>query len=230
VHGRSEAKLQAVADALSTATVCCDLSDLSAVASLADELADQPPFDVLLHNAGVYKSPSPRTADGLDVRFVVNTLAPYLLTQRLLPTLPSTARVVTVASAAQSPVDLDALRGETQLGDFGAYGQSKLALIHWTQHLARAHGGRPLFASLNPGSLLATNMVREGFGIDGHDPSIGRDILTEAAVGERFDTANGRYFDNDAGDFGPPHPHARDPERDRAVTEAVHALVSEWLP
>jgi len=31
----------------------------------------------VINNAGVFKTPSPITDDGLDERFVVNTLAPY---------------------------------------------------------------------------------------------------------------------------------------------------------
>ena len=36
-------------------------------------------LDVLINNTGVLKTPQTRTPEGLDVRFVVNTLAPYLL-------------------------------------------------------------------------------------------------------------------------------------------------------
>ena len=35
----------------------------------------------------IYKTPMTITKDGLDIRFVVNTLSPYLLTQRLFPLL-----------------------------------------------------------------------------------------------------------------------------------------------
>ncbi len=38
-------------------------------------------LDVLINNAGVFSAPDPVTKDGLDVRFAVNTVAPYLLTQ-----------------------------------------------------------------------------------------------------------------------------------------------------
>ena len=51
------------------------------------------------------------TDDGLDIRFAVNTVAPYLLIQRLLPLLRPGARVVNLSSAAQSPVNLEALAG-----------------------------------------------------------------------------------------------------------------------
>ncbi len=49
-------------------------------------------LDVLINNAGVFKTPHPITQDGLDVRFAVNTTAPYLLTQRLLRCLDHQGR------------------------------------------------------------------------------------------------------------------------------------------
>jgi NAD(P)-dependent dehydrogenase (short-subunit alcohol dehydrogenase family) len=68
-------------------------------------------LNVLINNAGVFKTTAPRTQDGLDVRFAVNTLAPYLLTQKLLPLLGRSGRVINLSSAGQSPVDAEALAG-----------------------------------------------------------------------------------------------------------------------
>ena len=63
-----------------------DLSHLPDVATLAQAVTEKhTQLDVLINNAGVYKTAETRTQEGLDVRFAVNTLAPWLLTQRLLP-------------------------------------------------------------------------------------------------------------------------------------------------
>ena len=91
---------------------------------------------MLINNAGVYKTPDPVTQDGLDVRFVVNTIAPYLLTQRLLPAMRPSGRVVNVTSAAQVPVNLEALAGRVRLDDMAAYAQSKLGLVMWSRAIA----------------------------------------------------------------------------------------------
>ncbi|MDI4662464.1 MULTISPECIES: SDR family NAD(P)-dependent oxidoreductase [Cobetia] len=88
IHGRSEQKVNGVvaelvaqAGAERVAGFVADLSDLAAIDSLAsDVLAANANLDVLINNAGVFQAPSVVTADGLDLRFVVNTLAPYLLT------------------------------------------------------------------------------------------------------------------------------------------------------
>lgn len=229
LHGRDAAKLAAVAEALGDrvlGTYRADLADLDAVLAMAEAIrADHTWIDVLIHNAGVLKTPTPRTPEGLDVRFLVNVLAPMLLTRELLPLLPADGRVVSVSSAAQSPVDLAALRGERELPAMAAYGQSKLALAVWSQAMGEAHPDGPVFVAVNPGSLLASKMVREGFGIAGRDPTIGADILCRAALDPAFAAAHGRYYDNDDGAFGVLHPAGREPERNAALLAALEALL-----
>lgn len=235
LHGRNEAKLARAAEAVEgrgrgavVGTVVADFSDLAEVERLADHLlATGDSLDVVINNAGVYRAPETRTTDGLDVRFVVNTIAPYLLTRRLLPLLADTARVVNVSSAAQAPVDLEALTGRVQLADMAAYAQSKLALTAWSRHLALELGDtRPSVIAVNPGSLLATTMVKEGFGVEGNDVGIGVDILVRAALSDEFAGASGTYYDNDAHRFADPHPDALDPTRTAALVEAIDAILA----
>ena len=122
-----------------------------------------------------------------------------------------------------------ALAGRTRLAeDFPAYAQSKLAITMWSRQLADELGpDGPAVIAVNPGSLLATKMVKEGFGVAGNDIGIGADILVRAALGDDFATASGRYWDNDAGSFGSPHPDALDPAITRTVTEEVDRLAAE---
>ncbi|KKL83235.1 hypothetical protein LCGC14_1976810, partial [marine sediment metagenome] len=224
---RSAEKLAAAAEEVggSPETYRADLSDLGAVASLAQQVrARHERLDVLINNAGVLKAPQTRTKHGFDLRFVVNTLAPWVLTQNLLPILPKDGRVVNLSSAAQAPVDMAALRGTRDLGDMDAYAQSKLAITIWTQELARVHPEGPVFVAVNPGSLLASKMVKEGFGVAGNDLSIGADILCRAALSDEFATASGRYFDNDSGHFAQPHSAASDPDHVAEVMAAIREL------
>jgi len=51
--------------------------------------AKHPALDVLINNAGVFNIPNPVTDKGYDLRFIVNTVTPYLLTKRLLPVMSS---------------------------------------------------------------------------------------------------------------------------------------------
>lgn len=228
LHGRNADKLAAVASKLGgqTETYVADLSDLAAVDAMSAEIrAKHTHLDVLINNAGVLKSPNPRTAAGLDLRFVVNTVAPYLLTKRLLPLLGEAGRVVNLSSAAQAPVDVDAMQGRGQLADMGAYAQSKLAITLWTRELAKQLEDGPLLVAVNPGSFLGTKMVKEGFGQWGKDVGIGARILVEAALGEGFLGHSGQYFDNDVGHFADPHPAAMHSRHASQVMAALEAMI-----
>ncbi len=239
LHGRSEAKLEAAVEAVRSTnpdanveTFLADLSDLAAVDALAAAIAERPgPLDVIINNAGVLKTSAPRTADGLDLRFVVNTLAPYRLTRLLLPLLPSDGRVVNLSSAAQAPVDRQAMAGHVQLADMEAYAQSKLAITMWSRHLADKLGDDgPAIIAVNPGSLLATKMVKDGFGVAGSDIGIGADILIRAALSDEFASASGQYFDNDSGQFASPHPDGLDPEIIQCVVDDIESILSGLTP
>ncbi len=228
LHGRNPDKLATVASELGgqTETYVADLSDLAAVDAMARAIrANHDQLDVLINNAGVLKTRHPRTDEGLDVRFLVNTVAPYLLTKQLLPLLGPTGRVVNLSSAAQAPVDIEALTGRTHLSDMAAYAQSKLAITLWTRHLADRLPEGPLVVAVNPGSLLGTKMVKEGFGQSGKDVGIGAEILVDAALGERFAGRSGAYFDNDARRFADPHPAALRPSHGAEVMAALEALL-----
>ncbi len=234
LHGRNPAKLEEVTKELSALpgdgqveSYLADLSRMDDVETLAKAVTEKhAQIDVLINNAGILKVAAPLTADGLDVRFVVNTLAPYLLTKKLLPILGSPGRVVNLSSAAQAPVDLQALAGQVRLEDMPAYAQSKLALTMWSRSLGLAHkGDGPMIVAVNPGSLLATKMVKEGFGVAGKDIRIGADILVRAALSEEFSTAHGLYFDNDASRFAPPHADALDPAKCDEVMRVIETVL-----
>lgn len=238
IHGRNADKLSKAAEDLRAGpgagpveTYRADLSDLSQVAGLGHDLrAAHDRIDVVINNAGVLKTDQPTTGAGQDLRFVVNTLAPALLTRLLLPAIPSRGRIVHLSSAAQAPVDLAALAGQRQLEAMEAYAQSKLALTMWSQALALELGKEgPVTVAVNPGSLLATNMVRNGFGVAGNDIGIGADILIRAALSDEFADATGRYFDNDAGRFAPPHADTANPEKLAEVVRAIEARAADHL-
>ncbi|MEM9350538.1 MAG: SDR family NAD(P)-dependent oxidoreductase [Pseudomonadota bacterium] len=229
LHGRSATKLGAAQEAVSTAlgAIEADLSERAGLDKLASETrALAPNLDILINNAGIYKTPSPILASGHDIRFIVNTLAPYALTLALLPTIPASGRIVNLSSAAQAPLDFDALAGKRHLDGFEAYAQSKLALTAMTAAMATSHD--QLFVSVNPGSLLATKMVREGFGVSGHDINIGRDILVAAALDEGFEGRSGAYYDNDARAFAPLHPGVAAANRDGKLLSALDRLLADW--
>jgi len=238
LHGRNPAKLERAAAELEMSTgagvletYVADLSDLSAAAGLARSVASRHDrIDALINNAGVYGASSPILPSGLDVRFVVNTLAPYVLTRCLRSNLRPSSRVVNVSSAAQAPVELDALEGRKQLGDGDAYAQSKLAIAMWTRHLAAKWGADgPVLVAVNPASMLGSKMVKDAYGVDGGDLRIGADILARAALSEEFAGASGKYYDNDRRAFADPHLDAMDAAKVARVVATLDTLVSDFV-
>jgi len=238
LHGRNHARLENIEKELSALpgggrveTHVADLSRMSDVEALAKSVSEKhTKLDVLINNAGVYSAPDSVTQDGLDVRFAVNTIAPYLLTQRLLPLLGTSGRVINVSSAAQSPVDPKALVGKGHLSDGAAYAQSKLALTMWSRSMALSlKGNGPAIIAVNPGSMLGSKMVKQAFGVAGGDIRIGADILSRAALAEEFATASGQYFDNDTGQVGTPHPDARDPRKSQEIVRVIETVMVEMV-
>ncbi len=238
LHGRDPEKLENVESTLSAlsggghvASYLSDLSSLVNVEALADAVAENHEnLDVLINNAGVYGAPELITQDGLDVRFAVNTIAPYLLTKRLLPLLGANGRVINLSSAAQFPVDTEALagRGNGELSDGAAYAQSKLSLTMWSRSMALSLGSDgPAIIAVNPGSMLGSKMVKQAYGVVGSDLGIGAEILCRAALSEEFAAASGRYFDNDAGHFASPHPDALNPQKGEEVVRVIETVIAK---
>ena len=234
LHGRNSEKLAFAASIVSeidgagvVKTYRSDLSDLSDVRDLADQVnTDFNSIDVLINNAGVFKVSNPVTRDGYDARFIVNVVAPYLLTIRLLPSLGTDGRVVNLSSAAQAPVDVDGFLNKGIFPDSEAYAQSKLALTMWSFEMAKDLGGiGPMIVAINPASFLGSKMVKEAYGHKGHDLRIGADILTRAALSDEFENASGRYFDNDRKSFAQPHPDALDSSKNKRLIEAIKQII-----
>lgn len=235
LHGRNPKKLEIAAKAVSSIkgsgevkTYRADLSVLSEVSAFADAVKRDFQFiDVLINNAGVFKMSDPVTQDGYDARFIVNVVAPYQLTKALMPIFGSKARIVNLSSAAQSPVDLDGFINKEIFSDSNAYAQSKLALTMWSVEMASKLGANgPMIVAVNPASFLGSKMVKEAYGREGNDLSIGADILTRTALSEEFANATGKYYDNDRGSFANPHPDALNSTKNKRLIDAIERLIS----
>jgi hypothetical protein len=59
----------------------------------------------------------------------------------------------------------------------------------------------------------------------GNDIRVGSNVLVRAALADEFAEASGLYFDNDKGQFFPPHRDARDPEKCQEVIGAIEATL-----
>jgi NAD(P)-dependent dehydrogenase (short-subunit alcohol dehydrogenase family) len=140
-----------------------DLTSMEQVRALAGRLTSLERIDVLINNAGLVLGERRVTRDGFEHVFAVNHLAPFLLTNLLLPKLTGSApaRVVTVTSDAHTAasLDLDDPSLEHGWNSWRSYSNSKLANILFTRELARRLDGTGVTANCaHPG------VVRTGFG------------------------------------------------------------------
>ena len=238
VHGRNENKVDAlVSEIKATAKnpnisgYTADFSDLGAVDNMAKAIQqDIRKIDVLINNAGVFKSAVSKTKEGLDMRIVVNYLAPYVLTKAVLSLLKASdaPRIINLSSAAQSTVTPGVLNGQVSINVSEAYAQSKLALTMWSFDLAKKNETISVIA-VNPGSLLNTRMVSEAYGQHWAPADKGANILYELAVSEVYEGVSGKYFNNDKGDpkgeFSPAHPDTYDEAKIEALIVATEYIL-----
>jgi NAD(P)-dependent dehydrogenase (short-subunit alcohol dehydrogenase family) len=182
---------------------CADLSSLREVAELARQVtAGVVQLDTLVNNAGVGfgKDVSKRelSRDGYELRFAVNYLAPYLLTERLISLLKAStpARIVNVASVGQAPLDFDNIMLTRGYSGVTAYRQSKLAMIAWTFDLAERLAGTGVTVNaLHPASLMPTKMVLEAGWQTTSSVEEGLKATLRLVIDPALENVTGEYFD-----------------------------------
>ncbi|MEL6868094.1 MAG: SDR family NAD(P)-dependent oxidoreductase, partial [Bacteroidota bacterium] len=234
LHGRNFQKLASVIQEIKEISshpningFTADFSDLDAVKEMAKQMHKQlPKLDVLINNAGVFKSKTRVNQQGLDLRMVVNYLAPYILTRELLPLLEkgTSPRVINLSSAAQAPVSKAVLLGQQKASENEAYAQSKLALTMWSFYLAQKRSDLSVIA-VNPGSLLNTNMVKEAYGRFWSSADKGAKILHELATSPNYEGITGKYYDNDSGQLGNAHVHAYHAEKIEQLIQLTEKIL-----
>jgi NAD(P)-dependent dehydrogenase (short-subunit alcohol dehydrogenase family) len=177
VAGRDAAKTERVAAALrgtgaDATPFVADLSVQAEVRRLAEEVqAHTDRIDVLINNAGAVFAKRRESADGIELTFAVNHLAPFLLTNLLFDTLKASApaRVVTVASAlhAQGSMNFEDLNYRQGWGPMKSYSRSKLANVMFAYELARRTAGTGLTSNaLHPG-LVGSHLGDNNKGLFG---------------------------------------------------------------
>jgi len=210
-----------------------DLASEDSTRSFAEEFTRKyPRLDVLINNAGVYTPHREVTPDGLERTFEVNYLSGFLLTHLLLDLLKKSApsRIVNVSSSAHSggTIHFDDLQGEQRYGGFGAYGQSKLAQILFTQELARRLQGTGVTVNACHPGVIRTNLgmggtstvvrfVRMFF----KSPEKGAETPIYLSVSPEVAGVTGKYFANK---------HLREPSRaaqDRDVARRLFDVSAE---
>jgi NAD(P)-dependent dehydrogenase (short-subunit alcohol dehydrogenase family) len=187
-----------------------DLASQEQVRRLAAEVIERHDrLDVLINNAGVSTSDRRVTADGLELMFAVNHLAPFMLTNLLQDLLrrSAPARVLGVSSELHRRVreiPWDDLQGEKKFTGTTQYGVTKLLDVLFTYELARRLEGTGVTAN-----VLSPGFVRTGLGRDMTGgfavflklmrpfmatPAKGAETSVYLATSAEVATVTGRYF------------------------------------
>lgn len=135
-----------------------DLASFDSIKSFsAAFLSDFPSFDVLITNAGAVPRTQQFTKEGFELQFGVNYLGHYLLTHLLLPGLSNAkeARIVHLSSIMHhfGKIDFGSFKGEKKYSEIGAYGQSKLANLMFSNELAKRLPSHISSNAVHPGGV-----------------------------------------------------------------------------
>lgn len=159
--GRSVEKTKAVAEAASAEFLTADFARLDEVRELAEQisaLVDGDGIDVLANNAGGIFGDRTPTVDGHEKTIQVNHLAPFLLTNLLLPQLlQADAAVINTSSVGHrlfGRIDVDDLDNDRRYSANKAYGDAKLANVLFTKSLhTRFHADGLSSVAFHPGTV-----------------------------------------------------------------------------
>jgi len=217
IHGRNQEKAEITVNQIKAETgndqvsyLLADFSDLDQVRNLAAEFQEK--FDhlhVLVNNAGAFFNKRIPTSYGVEMTFLINHLAPFLLTNLLLETLKAStpARIINVSSEAhrQGVINFEDLGFEKCYFGIKAYGRSKLANILFTYELARHLEGTGVTVNaLHPGHI-ATDIWKNDFGSFGTvlkwfmsrialSPEEGAENSIFLATSPEVEGIHGKYF------------------------------------
>jgi NAD(P)-dependent dehydrogenase (short-subunit alcohol dehydrogenase family) len=243
IHGRSAEKLEAVRREIVVETGNgrvfahrADLASLAEVRGLAEEIAALDALHLLVNNAGIGSGlpDSPdreESRDGIELRFAVNYLAGFALTEPLLPLLERSApaRIVMVASLGQASLDFDdPLLERSYYEGRRAYAQSKLAQITYANELAaRLTGTGVTVNSLHPATFMPTKIVLDERGTSVDSLSRGVEATLRVATDPELDDVSGRFFDRER--EAQAESQASDPAAQQKLRELSEKLTRDFL-
>lgn len=207
VHGRNEDKAMQTTEEVKQKTgnnnieyVVGDLASLQQIGKMSEDIHQRfDKIDVLINNAGVFKTERELNADGFEKTFAINHLSYFLLTGLLLDLIKKSeyARIVNVASMAHGQeLDFDNLNAESYYDGYDAYARSKLCNIMFTYKLARMLSNTHIIANvLHPG-VISTKLLHVGFGSGGSALTQGSKTSVYLATSDEVEGISGKYFSN----------------------------------
>ena len=208
-----------------------DLTSLESVQTFVNRLGPEP-ISALFNNAGTISRGYSLTGDGLENTFSVNYFAPVLLTRLLLPRMAHDAMVVNMVSLTCRYVKVTERSLQPEPKDFsqlGTYARSKLALLRFSQELARRHPD--LKVNLTDPGIVDSSMIDLGHWFDPLADALFRPFCkspvegVQPALAALHSSERNRYY---VGKRCIPIPQRYfDPEADSLLWTATDAIFSK---
>ena len=180
--------------------VTADLCKLPDIQKMVDKLfSNTKKIDVLINNAGVYRVEKNILQNGMEESFMINYLAHFYLTTKLLPLLKKSlpARIINISSMIHgSDIDFNNLQGDKYFSGSSAYSLSKLCNILFTYKLAdKLIDSRITVNAAHPG-VINTKLLIAGWGAVGEDAKYAAERLSYLAINKELQNVTGKYFVN----------------------------------
>ena len=170
----NEARLRLICDypEASISVMQLDLASLSSIEAFTEELvSNQVDIDVFVNNAGAFRQPGKKTADGFDLVIGTNYIGTYYLSERLLPylsSLPHEVVYVNTISIIHKIATVDYVdfyyEREKRYHTFPVYARSKLCLAKYTYAQAKRYEESNVRILMNHPGMTITPMGLNAIG------------------------------------------------------------------
>lgn len=145
--------------------VCaCDLSNNEDIECFCNTIKEKhSSIDILINNAGVYSEARIEAINHIELNLAVNVLAPFVLTQKLMPLLlkgnnPSVFNISSIGEK-YGKLDFNDIQSQCNYSGNAVYNKSKLLQTMMTYKFAELYANSNLtFNCIHPGATM-TNLV-----------------------------------------------------------------------
>ena len=143
-----------------------DLASQESIITAAENIKKEyQQIDILINNAGVVKRKYDRSAEGFEMTFAVNYLAPFLLTNLLLPLVEKSShgRIINLTSELykKGKATIDNTSSDKKFNGDIAYANSKMLIVLFTKELARRLQNKNITVNCVHPGVVATDSFRE---------------------------------------------------------------------
>ncbi|MGB4270095.1 MAG: SDR family NAD(P)-dependent oxidoreductase [Spirochaetota bacterium] len=186
-----------------------DLGSINSVKTIAEKIIHQfPDVSVLINNAGIWPQKLLINTDGLEMAFMVNHMAPLILSLMLYKLLKKNkpSRIVNVNAGLYvfGRVDIEKTPYGKDFGRFSTYMNTKLCNIYFTQKFSQIiENSGVTINAVHPG-VIRTNLG-DSTGVMGSflrllkrtldEPEYGAQAPVWLATSTDVENINGKYFD-----------------------------------